>query len=81
MEILPHQRLLPGMFSFFPMPRILIYSSFLSHLHVPLPTAFVDLVQSQDADIMKLGLQYIDLLLTRVPRASKDDDVCCLYLD
>ncbi|KAI7876332.1 ARM repeat-containing protein [Lichtheimia hyalospora FSU 10163] len=38
--------------------------------HQRLLPAFVDLVQSQDADIMKLGLQYIDLLLTRVPRGA-----------
>ncbi|KAJ8663995.1 hypothetical protein O0I10_000271 [Lichtheimia ornata] len=38
--------------------------------HQRLLPAFVDLVQSQDAEIMKLGLQYIDLLLTRVPRGA-----------
>lgn len=57
------------------MPQVLIYS----FTCLSPNTAFVDLVQSQDAEIMKLGLQYIDLLLTRVPRVSRDDKVC-LYL-
>ncbi|KAI9316889.1 armadillo-type protein [Dichotomocladium elegans] len=39
--------------------------------HQQLLTAFVDLVQSQDAETMRLGLSYIDMLLTRIPKGNE----------
>ncbi|KAI8148744.1 armadillo-type protein [Fennellomyces sp. T-0311] len=39
--------------------------------HQQLLPAFVDLVQSQDAEEMRLGLSYIEMLLTRVPRGNE----------
>ncbi|KAI9275643.1 armadillo-type protein [Phascolomyces articulosus] len=39
--------------------------------HQQLLPAFVDLVQSQDAEEMRLGLSYVEMLLTRVPRGNE----------
>ncbi|KAI7856912.1 armadillo-type protein [Circinella umbellata] len=39
--------------------------------HQQLLPAFVDLVQSQDPEEMRLGLSYIEMLLTRVPRGNE----------
>ncbi|KAI9499637.1 armadillo-type protein, partial [Zychaea mexicana] len=39
--------------------------------HQRLLPAYVDLVQSQDAEEMRLGLSYIEMLLTRVPRGNE----------
>lgn len=38
--------------------------------HSKLLPAFLDLIKSQDADMIRLGLGYIELLLTQLPNVT-----------
>lgn len=65
MEVLPHQELLPGKLSNRFVKPINDLLSF-----TPSLAGFIDLIQSQDAESMRIGLAYVDMLLTRVPKVT-----------